>query len=104
MVIAAVGGQILHAMNGGGKDHPSKKWLGIHSGVGLIILLIGGFGMLARLGTGIQPWLVVKIVLWLALGFVGAIAIRKPEQAKPIWLATIGLTVFAAYLAVYKPF
>ena len=103
MVVAALGGQILHAMNGGTKDHPSKKWLGINSGVGLLVLLVGGFGMLARLGSGVEFWVMVKLGLWVILGFIGAVAIRKPQQSKGIWVMTIGILCLAVGMAIYKP-
>ena len=104
MVVSAVFSQIFHAMSGGEKQHPAKRWLAIHSGLGLLLLLVGGFGMLARLGIGVQTWVALKVVIWLALGGVGAVAIRKKALSKAIWMVTMLLLVVAAWLAVYKPF
>lgn len=104
MIVASVGGQILHAINGGGKVYPGKKWVGMQSGIGLLLLLLGGFGMLARLGTGFELWVILKVVIWLVMGFIGSVALRKANLSKVIWVVMIALLVVATGLAVYKPF
>ena len=104
MVLLAVGAQIFHGMNSGSKQHQAKKWLGMHSGLGLLFLLVGGFGMLAKLKIGFPGWVVGKIAVWLALGFVGAVAIRRPQFSKTIWMMSLLVLGFATWLAVMKPF
>lgn len=105
MVFSALGGQIVMAINGGdAKQLPGRKWIGMFHGVGLLLVLVAGFGMIAKLGVGFPGWVIGKIVIWVALGGVGAIAARKKNLAGMIWVLILLLGLTAAYLAHYKPF
>lgn len=103
-VFASLGAGLLQAMNTGQKEHASKKWLAIWHGVGLLVVLVAGFGLLAKGKFGFQPWVIGKIVIWLALGGVTALISRKPGMAKIIWIGIIALGGLAAYLGGYKPY
>ncbi|NJM09741.1 MAG: hypothetical protein HC883_02255 [Bdellovibrionaceae bacterium] len=106
-VILSLGAVCMHVINGGTKQHPFRKGVGITHGVGLLISLVGGFGLLARLGVahgGLPGWVWAKLVIWLIFGGVTAILVRKPQTAKPMWLGILVLAVTGAYLAQYKPF
>ena len=75
----------------------SKLWLG------LVLLLVGGFGMLAKLGvSGIPGWVHPKILIWVLLGLAVAVPYRKPELARPLWFAAPILALIAAYLGLNK--
>lgn len=104
MVFSGLGGQLLHAMNRGAKQHPARKWLAIMHGVGLLFIFVAGFGLIARLGVGFPGWVWAKIVIWMLLGGIGAIAARKQAFANGIWILTIAVGGLAAFLALYKPF
>ncbi len=83
----------------------AKKFAGILHGISLILILISGFGMMARLGYGyVQGWVITKIVLWLFLG--ASLALVKRKVMKPSALLGIVLLVGAlsAYMGVMKPF
>jgi uncharacterized membrane protein SirB2 len=81
-----------------------KKATGIVHGVGLVIMLVGGFGMIARLGLhGFPGWIWAKLVLWLALGGTLALVTRK-KSPPAIWAGLIAITAIGSYLALYKPF
>jgi len=56
----------------------AKKAMMWH-GIGLLISIISGFGMLAKLGImGTMPvWAWIKIALWLVLGFLPVLAKRR---------------------------
>ncbi len=79
----------------------AKKGMMFH-GIGLVILLISGFGQLAKLGwTAHMPaWVIVKIVLWLVLGFMPVLA-KRHVLSRPVTVA-LGFVVigFAAYLGL----
>lgn len=83
----------------------APKWIGPVHGVALLFSLIGGFGLLARLGIVTQwpAWVIAKLVIWIALG--GMLAVTKRKLLKPT--ASIALMVtlgaLAAYLAIFKP-
>lgn len=105
MVFTGLGGAALAGTAGLGKNHPWRRSLSLTHGLGLLIVLTGGFGMLARLQLTGWPWpgwVVFKFVIWFALGGL-LVAARKPGGAKIVWWASILLGGAAAYLAVYKP-
>ena len=107
MVFMALGGLATNAINGGGKKHRWRKPIAITHGVGLLISLVGGFGLLARLGIvhGTLPgWVIAKLVIWILFGALIAVIPRKPALAKPLWLIIIILGATAAYIAGSKPF
>jgi hypothetical protein len=83
-----------------------RRQLSIAHGLGLLLLLIAGFGLLARLGASWpwQGWLILKLLLWAFLGASPAVARRFPDLALPLWWAAFAAALAAAGLAVYKPF
>lgn len=105
LVLSALGGQFVQALNGGDpKQSPGRRWIGMFHGIGLLLVLVAGFGMLAKLQLSIQGWTVAKLVIWIVLGGAGAIAARKRSVAGMLWVLTVVLGVAAAYLARFKPF
>ncbi len=107
MVFLALGGVATNAINGGTKNHSWRKPVAITHGVGLLLSLIGGFGLLARLGIvhgGLPAWVMAKLGIWILFTvLIGAVS-RKPNWAKPIWPLIIVLGATATYLAGSKPF
>lgn len=107
MIIAALGGLIVHIINGGSKEHSFRKGVAMTHGIGLLLSLVGGFGALARLGivqAGLPGWVYVKVAIWLLFGGMTAILVRKPEFAKSLWFVTLVLAGLGAYLGGAKPF
>lgn len=109
LLFAAVGGLTIAVANGATKaSNPNRKLLAIAHGVAMLLILVGGFGMLARMGIvqghGFPGWLWGKIAIWLVLGGVAALPYRKPELARPLFVILPLLAALAAYFAIYKPF
>lgn len=106
MVFLSLGGALVHAINGGAREHAWKKQLSIFHGLGLVLLLVAGIGLTHGLGyKGNWPgWVYAKIVVWLALGGVTVPIIRRPELARSLWWAVLALGLLAVGLAVAKPF
>lgn len=110
LTMAAMGGIAIHAAEGGTrKGTRARKAIMIAHGVGMFLILLGGFGMLARIGMpggiGAFPgWLWGKIVVWFLIGGISGAPYRKPEMAMPVMVATPLLAGLAAYFALYKPF
>ena len=103
----SLGGVSFYALNGGAKESSNhRKLASITHGVALFFVLLGGFGMMARLRYSFPypNWVLVKIVIWIALGGVIALAWRKAEHAKKIWWAIPILGALAVYMAIFKPF
>ncbi len=105
MVMISLGGVTTYAMNGGDKnDNRFRKALGITHGVGLLIVLVAGFGLLARLGIGWPGWVFVKLIIWVIFGGFSAVAYRLGSKGQGLWYVLIVIGALAAYLAVMKPF
>ena len=79
----------------------SMKW----HGIGLIISLVSGFGMLAKMGImGSMPvWVWIKVALWLVLGFLPVLAKRRVVSPSVVVLIAIVVGAVLAYLGYFKP-
>lgn len=78
-------------------------WMSMH-GTGLLIILVSGFGLAARLGLvgGLPTWVKAKIGVWVVVGLI-VVMIRKMKLQIKIWLPLVlALFTLAAYLAVNK--
>lgn len=104
LVLMSLGARAFFAMQGGDKLSDKARGLGAGThGIGLLLLLVGGFGMLAKLGiSGIPGWIHPKLLIWLLLGLAIAVPYRKPELARPMWFVVPILTLIAAYLGLNK--
>ena len=86
---------------------PLRKRAGLTHGLALVLVLVSGFGLLARLGSshpgvwGLWVWL--KLFTWLLLGAALTLIRRQPRWAPALWLLLPVLGGLAAYLALYKP-
>lgn len=67
-------------------------------GVGLLLMLVSGFGMSAKLEIGFPVWMIIKLVILLALGAMIAVIKRRALPNSVIYLIVIVLGGFAAYL------
>jgi hypothetical protein len=79
--------------------------LSLLHGIGMLFLLVGGFGMMARMGIvqGWPGWIYVKLCVWLALGAGIALAKRKSHWGMKLIGLWIGLGALAAYMGIFKP-
>jgi hypothetical protein len=105
LMFTALGAMVYRALSGDA-DEGGRKLAGISHGVALILILITGFGALAKLGfgsSGFPIWLIGKLVLWLLFGGIIVLIRKKPEWAKLLWWLLPILGGLAAYLALYKP-
>jgi len=95
----ALGGLITGATGG------FRRALVALHGTALFIMLVAGFGALAKLGVGGLPgWVTTKLVIWLVLGAIVVPARRMPEK-KGTWIAAVVvLASSSGWLAIAKPF
>jgi hypothetical protein len=109
LVIAALGGVAAHAASGQSKQASPlyRLSMALH-GVGLLLALVGGFGMLAKLGVDggalIPGWAWAKMVVWLLFAAAIAVPYRAPQAARHLLWGLPVLGGIATYLAIYKPF
>lgn len=105
-LFTVAGGTALYVANGGDKaGNRARSLVGVLHGLALVVALISGFGLLARLQLGFDSlWIWGKLLLWLAFGVLVTLPYRYPSLGKPfLWILPL-LGALAAYLALYKPF
>lgn len=97
----------------------SSKAAAIGHGIGLLLILLGGFGMhaspigadglkykdayKAAYGTTFPTFLILKIVIWVAFGACIVLAKRRIIKGVAAWILIIALGLASSYLALSKP-
>jgi hypothetical protein len=106
LLFTALGGLLL-AARAGVQTGVSRKLAAITHGIALLLILVSGFGALARVGfsnPAIWPgWLWGKALIWLLLGAVIVIIRRAPRLVPILWWLLPLLGGIAAYLALSNP-
>jgi hypothetical protein len=106
LMFTALGGLIL-ASQAKVQTDASRKMAGMLHGIALILILVSGFGALAKIGLsnpGIWPaWVWLKALIWLVFGGIIVLIRRAPRFAPIYWWALPILGAVAGYLALFKP-
>ena len=108
LMFSAMGAVAIDAAGGGSRKTAKSRGLvmAVH-GLGALLILVGGFGMLARMGfvhgSAFPGWIIGKIVIWVLLGTAIVLPYRVPSLAKPMFVLLPLLAAAAVYLALYKP-
>jgi len=86
-------------------EGPSRKFAFLSHGLGLFLLILSGFGLLARLGmvNGLPNWVYVKLAAWLFFGGVIALIKRKNVGWK-FYTVLVCIFIVTGYVAITKPF
>ncbi len=111
LLLAALSAALARAAArlGGGQEVRSDPWarrlVGVH-GFAAFLVLLGGFGMLARLdvttGLALPGWIWAKLGIWTLLA--AAIVARRSEKlAAPATALAPLLAALAGWVALYKP-
>ena len=103
LLFLSLGGMLLGARSA--LDRAPKGTASLH-GVGRFVMLVGGFGMMARLGIHWPwpGWLIAKLGVWLTIGALPVLVRRQVLPGGPAWLIAAALGALAAWLAISKPF
>lgn len=102
MVFVGFGALLARGMMA--SDHVGTRKLGgLTSGIGLLLIFIGGFGMLGMGKLGYPLWVIIKLVIWLVFGGLTAVANRKPQLSNGLWWGILVLGIGASIAAVFKP-
>jgi hypothetical protein len=109
LLFIGLGGLAVHAALGAAPDAGGKvRTLAVIAhGVGLVLVLVGGFGLLAKklqISGDWPGWVYLKLAVWLALGAGISLFKRAPALARPLLLGAVVLGGVAAWAAVHKPF
>jgi hypothetical protein len=104
LVFSGLVGLMTIKMSGGQLEGKSKSFVFITHGVGILLMLVSGFGLLAKLGLArdMPNWIYFKILIWLFFGGAIALVKRKGQLGWPIYIALIAIFILAAYFGVYK--
>ena len=103
MVVLSLGGIIMrNAMK-----PESRKWrvvISMTHGLGLLIMLVAGFGALAKTSGGFPLWAQIKFAIWIVFGALLVVSNKRPKWSIWLWLTVIVLGAIAAWIARFKPF
>lgn len=84
-----------------------KTFALVTHGIGLLLMLVSGFGLLARMGimhgAGFPFWIYVKLAIWGIFGGIIALVKRKGTIGWPLYFLMMAIFIAAAYFGVYKP-
>lgn len=108
LVFMTLGATVLHAANHNGppgtREHnPSRKLVAALNGVGLLLIIVAGFGMLAKIqsmSAGIPSWLHPKLFIWLLIAAAPVLINRKPGTARLMWIVLPLLGAAAAWFGI----
>ncbi len=102
LFFVSFGGLIISSFSSNSLAKTAKQLKLLH-GIGLLLILVAGFGLMAIEGYGFDGWIILKIIIWILFG--ASIAFIKKENLKNIiWNIVIIFGFLAVYLAVFKPF
>ena len=79
-----------------------KQWskgAAIAHGIGLLVVIISGMGMMA--GQKFEPWVFIKLAIWLALGGALVVVNRKLVPHLVAWIILLALGAAAAWTVFY---
>lgn len=107
LTFTSLGALAFQGLAGGGPagGHVRRR-IALGHGVGLFLVLLGGFGMMARIGIGGFPWpawLLVKMAIWVLVAACIVLYRRRPAWSSWLWYAMPVVATAAAYMAIAHP-
>lgn len=86
-------------------ENGSRKFAGILHGISLLLILVAGFGLLAKLyDNNFAWWVIVKLVIWILLGGILGLAKRQVLPRPALFTIVLTLGTAAAWLGIYGKF
>ncbi len=101
MVFTGIGGYIAMSST---TDSEKRRLFGILHGVGLMLLLLAGFGFLGVAKMGTPAWAWLKTVIWLGLGAFPVLAKRRLLSEPALVIIALALGGASAWLGLFKSF
>jgi uncharacterized membrane protein SirB2 len=82
----------------------NRKRTMIITGIASLLMLISGFGLLAKVYPGQFPgWVIVKLVCWLGFSALAGLAYRKAHLRGVLSLIALSLVLVALVMVYLKP-
>lgn len=103
MTMVAIG-SLVAAAREGTPSKSARRFGSMLHGIGLLVVLVAGFGLIAKLDYKFEGWVIGKLVIWFVLGGITAVIMKAPRLATLCALVTIALGSAAGYLVWAKPF
>ena len=113
LTFVVLGGLGLHVLNGGNKEsNANRKLVAAAHGIGVFLILLGGFGTLAYVykvaGTsqkaaGLELWVILKLGIWVVLALGLMFFYRAPKLGTALFFGLPLLGLMAGYFAIKKP-
>jgi hypothetical protein len=97
LVFLGLGGILLRPADG----NPRVAML-LH-GIGMLLLLVAGFGMLAKRDLGFEGWVIAKLGIWVFLGVLPVLVKKRILSSFLAWVCAVGVGVTAVWLVLEKP-
>jgi hypothetical protein len=103
--IIHITGIALLAMGTGGRlaGGERRKAFAIAQGIGLLVMLVSGFGLLAKLGLGFPHFAIVKTVLWVVIAMLPVLFRKLKTPLFAEILIVLILVGVLAYLGLAQP-
>ncbi len=106
LTIMSLSGLCVFASVGNKEEKPMwPRLLTALHGIGLVVVLVAGFGLLAKMKVD-WPWptfVWIKFVVWLVMGGIVVLIKRAPRLALPLWWISLALASAAAWAAKMHP-
>ncbi len=82
----------------------TRKRVMMITGIASLLVLVGGFGLQAKLAVGWPGWLIVKLVCWLGLSALAGFGYRRRGAAGTLAVVAIVLVLIAIVMVYTRPF
>jgi len=84
-------------------DAATRRRNSLLHGVGLLLILVSGFGMLAKGNLGFPGWVIAKVVIFILIGAL-PVWMRRRNTPGTMTLVSLVLALAAGILATLRPF
>ncbi len=80
-----------------------RRKTSIVSGVLALLMLVGGFGLMARFSYDWSVWIYIKIAAWLVVSSLAGIAFRRPGMVRLLSIICAVAVAAAVWAVYYRP-
>lgn len=84
--------------------HPQfRRRLMMYTGIASLLMVVAGFGLVAKLNTGFPLWLLIKMGCWLGISVLCGLSFRTPLLARMYSILALLLIAVALYCVYFRP-